>query len=184
MNNKLNALWDEMLNYAKNKKSLDDIIVIHEDRKNFFIQSFYYSYNEFKSKNMKPEVVYLDRHKVAAILIETVIKTEIMEYNSEDNAGVYLENYYLALSIGLSYMQYEAKIAYKDKNGINTFKLSFPDVFFGDKNYKEYLVNMLYLSNKENSLDIYALANILFLIEIHSINMMELPKNKFLKKVL
>lgn len=171
MNNKLDTLWNEMIRNAKRKQSIDCNIIVCEDKKEVFLEIFYHTYTEFKQKHMSNEVVYLDRHKVAAILIYSVIKTKIMEYKIKDDNSLFLENYYLAFSTGLSYMQYEANLAYKGQNKPVISKFQFPDVLCGNKSYKEHIISMLYAADAENNLNIFELANILFLLEINNINM-------------
>ena len=171
MNNKLDTLWIEMICNAKHKQSIDSNIIVYEEKKEAFLGIFYYAYTDFKQKHMSNEVVYLDRHKVAAILIYSVIKTKIMGYRIKDDNSLFLENYYLAFSTGLSYMQYEANLAYKGQNKPVISKFQFPDVLCGNKSYKEHIISMLYAADSENNLNIFELANILFLLEINNINM-------------
>lgn len=45
----------------------------------FFQKMIEKIYNKIKSQNMRDEVVFLDRHKVAAIIICSVIKTKDFE---------------------------------------------------------------------------------------------------------
>lgn len=171
MNNKLDTLWEEMVQNAYNKKRTDSNIVVNDNRKEIFFNIFDQTYAEFKKKYMKDEVEYLDRHKVAAILIYAVIKTKIMEYRIKDDNRVFLDNYYLAFSTGMSYMQYEVNISNigQNKPPINKFK--FPDVLFGKKSYIQHIINMLYVADLENHLNLFELANILFLLEIYNNNL-------------
>ena len=177
MNNKLDTLWSEMIRNAKGKQSNDNNIIVYEDKKDVFFDFFNHTYTDFKQKYMSDKVVYLDRHKVAAILIYSVIKTKIMEYRIKDDNSLFLENYYLAFSAGLSYMQYEANLAYKSQNKPVISKFQFPDVLCGNKSYKEYVISMLYAADEENNLNIFQLANILFLLEINNINMASSNQN-------
>ncbi len=122
---------------------------------------------------MKDDVVYLDRHKVAAILIYAVIETQIMEYRIKDESQVFLDNYYLAFSTGMSYMQYEANLSYVEQNKPFISKFRFPDVLFGNKRYLEHIISMLYAADIDNNLNLFELANILFLLEIYNIKLVE-----------
>lgn len=166
-----------ILRYAKSKQSNDRNIIVWDDKKGTFLEIFHHTYIDFKQKYMRNDVVYLDRHKVAAILIYSVIKTRIMEYRTEDDNNLFLENYYLAFSTGLSYMQYEANLAYKGQNKPVISKFQFPNVLCGNKSYKEHMISMLYASDVENNLNIFELANILFLLEINNINMSSFNQN-------
>ena len=111
------------------------------------------------------EVVFLDRHKVTSIIIYTVIKTKIIEYKKSDHNRVFLGNYYLALSAGLSYLQYELNQVLKKQGKPPIDKISFPDVMYGKLSYKKNLISILYSSDLEDNLNIMDLANIMFLLE-------------------
>ncbi len=74
-------------------------------------------------------------------------------------------------------MQYEANLAYKGQNKPVISKFQFPNVLCGNKSYKEHMISMLYASDVENNLNIFELANILFLLEINNINMSSFNQN-------
>ena len=168
MNNKLDTLWEEMLQNARNKKKLDNNIIVNDNRKEIFFNIFEQTYTEFKQKYMKDEVVYLDRHKVAAILIYAVIKTQVMEYRIKDDSRVFLDNYYLAFSTGMSYMQYEVNLSNINQNKPPINKFRFPDVLFGKKSYIQHIINILYAADLDNNLNIFELATIIFLLEVYN----------------
>ena len=114
---------------------------------------------------MMGKVVFLDRHKVTSIIICSVIKTRVIEYQIPDDNRVFLGNYYLALSAGLSYLQYELNQVLREQRKPLIDKISFPDVMYGKLSYKENLISMLYFSDREGNLNVLALANIIFLLE-------------------
>ena len=47
MNNKLDTLWEEMLQNARNKKKLDNNIIVNDNRKEIFFNIFEQTYTEF-----------------------------------------------------------------------------------------------------------------------------------------
>lgn len=162
---KLETLWNEMIKEAECSSKADENIILNKERKMIFQKIFEEIYDKIKSKNMRNEVVFLDRHKVAAIIICSVIKTKIIECRSIDDNKVFLGNYWLALSAGLSYLQYELNQMLQEQGKLPIKEIIFPDIMYGKSSYKENLINMLYYSDLEDSLNVLELANIMFLLE-------------------
>lgn len=162
---RLQTLWDEMIRLAECDREKDKNIIINTGKKLVFQEIFEESYNNIKDRYMTNEVVFLDRHKVASIIIYTIIKTKILEYQIIDENKVFLGNYYLALSAGLSYLQYELNQILQGKGELPIDKFIFPSVMYGKKSYIDNLISMLCFSDEENGLDILALSNIMFLLE-------------------
>lgn len=162
---KLQVIWEEMIKEAERESNGDENIVVHKNRKAVFQNTFEQLYRKIKNTYMMEEVVFLDRHKVTSIIICSVIKTGVMEWQITDEDKVFLGNYYLALSAGLSYLQYEINTELKEQGRPLINKISFPEVMYGNLNYKENLIRMLYFSNEEDKLNVLALANIVFLLE-------------------
>lgn len=169
---KLQTLWVEMIKEAECESKKDEKIIVHKDRSIVFQETFEQLYNKIKKTYMVGEVVFLDKHKVTSIIICSVIKTRVIEYQISDDNRVFLGNYYLALSAGLSYLQYELNQVLREQSKPLIDKISFPDVMYGKLNYKENLIRMLYFADKDGNLNILALANIIFLLEQFNISKM------------
>lgn len=162
---KLETLWNEMIKEVECNSETDENVILNKEKKIVFQKIFEEIYNKIKNQNMRDEVIFLDRHKVAAIVICSIIKTKVFEYRMTDENKVFLGNYCLALSAGLSYLQYELNQALQEEGKLPIKKIGFPDVMYGKSSYKENLVNMLYFSDLEDSLNVLGLANIMFLLE-------------------
>lgn len=65
----------------------------------------------------------------------------------------------------------------KEQNKPTISKFHFPDVLYGDKSYKAHIISMLYAADAENNLNVFELANILFTLEIHNIDVTFSEKN-------
>ena len=131
-------------------------------------------YQNIKHSYMHSNVEFLDRHKIAAVIIYAIVETKVLKPKVNYINNVYIGNYKLAISAGLSYMQYELnhELIRQDMKPIDQF--IFPDTINGNKSYLEYLVNLLYLTEKENELSLLYLlylANIFFLIEQYTLCM-------------
>ena len=169
MQAKLQTLWDDMLKAVDCDKKRDKNIIVHRERADEFNRTFHELYSKTMKQNMAQDVIFLDRHKVAAIIILSIIKSEILEYRDVTDNKVFLGNYHLALSTGLSYMQYELNQVLREKGESIIKKYDFPDVMHGKSSYKENLINMLYFSDKEENLSVLSLANIMFMIETYNL---------------
>lgn len=162
---KLQTLWDELLKQAEIVRAQDENIIINKDRSLVFQKNFEEFYDTIKDQNMTKEVVFLDRHKVASIIICAVIKTKVLEYKILEENKVFLGNYHLALSAGLSYLQYELNQILKESGKLPINRFTFPNALYGDKSYKDNLICKLCFSYEKNGLNVLDLADIMFLLE-------------------
>lgn len=162
---KLQTLWDELLKQAEIVRVRDENVIVNKDRSLIFHKNFEGFYDTIKNQNMAKEVVFLDRHKVASIIVYAVIKTKVLEYKFVEENKVFLGNYHLALSAGLSYLQYELNQILKESGQLPIDKFTFPNALYGDKSYKDNLICKLYFSYEKNCMNVLALADIMFLLE-------------------
>ncbi len=165
MYKKLEILWAELIKDAGRKFNRDKNIVVNKNKYIDFQNVFENMYDKIKKENMRTEVVYLDRHKVAAIIIYSIVKTRVIEYKESTDNKEFLGNYQFALSAGLSYMQYELNQILNEEGKTPIKKLVFPEVMNGPQDYKNSVINMLYFADKEGNFNILELANMFFLLE-------------------
>lgn len=132
-------------------------------KKTDFEHIFHSKYSDVMNRYMTKEVTNLDRHKVAAILIYSVIKVRALEYR--DKTQICKENYQLAISLALSYILYEGNLYRKAQGQKLLERIEFPDVYNGDKDYKNLLLSTLEMLDAEDNINILQLANMLLLIE-------------------
>lgn len=123
-------------------------------------------------KYMAEEKSPLDRHKVAAIIMIAIVKSDILTSSKE---GRFLGNYILATEVGLSYMLKELndKLAEKGKKKIDEFY--FPQAMSCPTDYLKIFYRNIYFANTntEWSLNPLDMAERLFLLEY-----LTLEKNK------
>ena len=163
---KLEVLWQKMIlsaqsNYADNS-------IINKNKYDTILKYFREKYGETKRKYMNKEVVLLDIHKVAAIIMYSVIKTKVIESNNASNSKLYFSNYELAISAGLSFMQYEINEELNKKGEKPISRFEFPDAIYSKKKYLEDFRSLLYYKDREDNLDIITLSNILYLIDSYN----------------
>lgn len=165
MYKKLQLLWNEMIKDVERNIEKDENIIVNKDKYIEFQNVFEKMYDKIKNENMQNEVLYLDRHKVAAIIIYSIVKIKVVEYGVSAEGKEFLGNYQLAFSAGLSYLQYELNQKLNEKEITPIKKFLFPEVMYGTLCYKDNVINMLFFSDKESNLNILELANMLFLLE-------------------
>ena len=167
MYKKLETLWRMIIDEANGIKDQEIIVMNNYE---LFLDNFKLLYSSLKKEYMSPEVEFLDRHKVAAIIIYSVINANVLNSKSSSNETIYIDNYRLAISAGLSYMQYELNHYLSTNNKKTIEKFSFPDVTSGNKTYLEHLINLLYISKEKDCMyNLLTMANILFLIEKYTL---------------
>lgn len=163
MSSKLDQFWEQMINYAYAEQRRNNNIAVNPERKAQFVDTFQCKYSEMMTMYMNQKVQYLDRHKVSAILIYSVIRTGLLEY--KDKTQVCKENYQLAISLALSYLVYESNIDRKEKGQKKLDRIIFPMVYNGNKDYKELLLSILEMSDIDDNINLLELANIMMLLE-------------------
>lgn len=164
----IDSIWkviEEVAEYYKEETHLK--INISEDKKKQFALSFEKAYNNLEEKYMRSDVTALDRHKVAALIICTIIDEEIIKSLKGNEDGIiFLGSEMIALSIGLSYMQ-------KSLNNILTnlglFKTItgyiMPTAMACKTDYFDILARNLYFAKTDYQLNPLDIADKLFLIE-------------------
>lgn len=171
-----NAIWDTIIKCVKNMQSQNEKIVLYTDAQKVFDDNFEYYYEkitrEFMSANRDEE--FLDRHKVGAIIICSVLDSKIVGIGKEfvkDKEDEFLGNEKIAFEVALSYMYIQlrqnftqGKIPYE-----NIFEhYILPHPFSCDRTYGEVICRDLYLSKENFKLNPLLLANLLFFIEEYS----------------
>ena len=155
-------------------------VIVRENEESFFLNPnskfiFFQKFDKYidmiKVKFMTKEVTDLDRHKVAAIIICSVIESEIIQLKytcSEEEA--FIGNEKLAVTIGLSYMRETLKKIMKGVQGEDRFiDYNFPKALACDTAYINILCRNLYYSYNEFILNPIDLANELYLLEYISL---------------
>ncbi len=117
---------------------------------------------------MKPSVSSLDRHKVASIIIASIIETNAVIYNKkipEDSS--FFGKYMIAVSVGLSYMLERLNARLRSKGITEIERYQFPEAFSCNTPYFEIFSRNLYLTHEHTDwkLNLLDIPEILFLIE-------------------
>lgn len=126
--------------------------------------------DRFMNKNIVHE---LDRHKIAAILVISIIQSKAISYKETLDDEIFIGSELLALSTGLSYMQDQLNILLTEIGEKNIEKYIMPTPLSCETSYFEVIARNLYYENyatdkEENkiwSLNPLQLANTFYLIE-------------------
>ena len=173
MNTSYHQLWKAFVELSLNEISNKNEITINSDLYPNFVEEFKRSYNLLKTEYMSNEVVYLDRHKVAAVIVLSFIKVKPLKCTTELKNATFVGNYKIALSVALSYMGalLNQHLLSKDMQRINEYL--FPDTMNSTGHYLDVLIRQLYLLyNNKNPNDIeilFFLSSNFYNIEVYTL---------------
>lgn len=152
-------------------------IIMYTDSEKLFKDNFDFYVGMVKNNFMQHSIDDLDRHKIAAIIICSVLHNDVLGISVKDKAefqeekNVFLGNEKLAVNVALSYMYKELKKDIKsEKVPYDTLFPNYilPKPYSCDRGYDLVLCRDLYYAKKFFSLNPLSLANLLFLIEEYS----------------
>lgn len=129
-----------------------------------FSKQFDELYAFIKETYMKTDTETLDRHKVASIIIISIIKSDVVKYENLCEEDIFLGNQMIALNIGLSFMLNQLNnILNKYNKKIDDY--FFPEPFSCDTDYFDVMVRNLYFATYDYVLNPLELSEKLFLFE-------------------
>lgn len=170
------AIWNAVIKESSLMMKKDPLLVMYTDSEKLFHENFNYFYSLISDKFMKLKDEHLDRHKIAAVIICAILKSDVLGIACGHNSSqtiddIFLANEKLALNIALSDMYQRLIIEYQMEKipyeGI--FKeYIFPRPLSCDREYTEVICRDLYFAKKYFELDPLSIANFLFLLEAFS----------------
>lgn len=163
----INRTWDLLAASVAQAKQQDIHIDCNQNAFDKYKKIFKDKYDFIKINFMKSSVSALDRHKVASIIIASIIESDSVIYNQKISDGkVFFGKYQIAVSVGLSYMldQLNEMLA-KKSNKIE--KYWFPEAFSCKTPYFDIFARNLYFTHEKTNwnLNLLDIAEILFLLE-------------------
>lgn len=170
------AVWNAILKESSIMMEKDSALVMYTDSEKLFHQNFNYYYSLIIDKFMKTWDKHLDRHKIAAVIICSILKSNILgiacgKESNQTIDDIFLANEKLALNIALSDM-YQRLIS-ENREGKIPYEEIFSDYVFPkplscDREYTEVICRDLYFCKRYFELDPLSIANLLFLLESYS----------------
>lgn len=148
-------------------KNSNDNIIYNNEKYNDFEKKFISLYEEISVSYMKHNGESLDRHKVAAILMISIIEAKVLSLKEEIKGYIFFGNYVLAVDTGLNYMLAELNKQLENKKIDLINNYFFPNAMACDTDYYRIFYRNLYYSdiNEKWSLNPLDIADKLFLIE-------------------
>lgn len=163
--------WDAFIKLSLKEIDNDKNIRINHQKYSAFEKAINENYKAFRYKYMNDKVLYLDRHKVAAIITVSFIKAKPLEYINKDNQYTFIGNYKIGLSVALSFMCALFNHTTYEKNLPIIHEYLFPHAMTSENDYQDILIRQLCLcdDNCNDVEKILFLSHIFYLLEIYTI---------------
>lgn len=155
-------LEKESKKYTENNPNF----IFDENKFDEFDAKFKNSYEHIMKNYMLPSVENLDRHKVAALIIISLLETNVIYYKDLDEDSIFIGGELLALKVGLAYLVEKLNEKLSERNvekKIQEFK--FPNAQSCETAYMEIMCRNLYYAKHDYKLNPLDLADRLFLVE-------------------
>lgn len=150
MNEMIGAAWNVLDIATRQACSRDNSVELDNSKIGKFDKLFQKKYDDVKSLFMKKSVKYLDRHKVASILMASAIEADVVLYNGEiPEDDVFIGKYLIAVSAGLNYMQNSLNKKLEEKGQPPISELFFPTAFSCKTPYLQIFARNLYFTHEK-----------------------------------
>lgn len=164
----VNMAWKTIQDGYKECHEKYPDLVFHIDKFIEFKNAFEDKYKDVMKRFMQSDTGALDAHKQAAILTISCLESNIIEHNLADSKQLSIVPQFIAINVGLSYMQNCINDTLKEK-GIKKRidKYYFPVAVACDTPYPEIMCRLLYheQNEKDMSYNVLELADKYFLLE-------------------
>lgn len=170
------GLWDALKERVDYYKSKDNHLVFEANKYEEFKEIFIRIYDEIRETYMKNKKSNLDRHKVTAIFIFSVLQSDLIKYDGTLNNRVFLAPEMISLEIGLDWMLPQLNLVLKSKGietNINDYV--FPKAFSCSTPYFQILSRNIYYAFSKHQFFVLDLAEKLFLIEYITLLSLNIP---------
>lgn len=164
----IEPIWDLTRNVAAIVEKEMPEVGWEENTFERFNTSFRDLYHFIQDKYMSKDVDELDRHKVAAIIVTSLIKASpLVVRKAPENDMLFLGNHYIALQIALAYMLNLLNQELRDRDLPEVDKYMLPEAFSCETNYMDIMARNLYFSENNPAWNINPLdwAERFFLLE-------------------
>lgn len=172
MNATTENIWQLLDVSVEKLQEKDSNIELDSESKNEFDSIFKKNIKKIKKNYMKTKVKNLDRHKVAAIIIFSILKSKAVKYEGNVKKGeIFIGQYVIAASVGFTYMQSCLNTALEKKGQKPIEKYCFPTPMSCNREYFEVFCRNLYYADtgKEWGLNPLDIADRLFLLEYYTL---------------
>ncbi len=159
-------IWDLVKEIAEKYTQNDPNFIFRQNRYGDFKQSFEDNYNKIKKEYMLPSVENLDRHKVASIIIVSLLEIKAISYKDLEKDNIFIGAELIALKVALAYLIAKLNEKLEEKNvNKKITEFIFPKAQSCETSYIEIMCRNLYYAKRDYELNPLDLAERLFLIE-------------------
>lgn len=162
----IDAYWSELKNTAIYYQKKNKNIVFNDNLYQEFYDTFKELYHAIRNVYMKDDVTALDRHKVAAVMIVTTIKTNVISYKAElQEKQNFLGSEMFSTEVALSWMldALNKRLIALGKSPISSYYM--PKAFSCDTPYFEIFTRNLFFTHRDYELSPLDVSEKLFLLE-------------------
>lgn len=162
----IDSIWAAIKEEINFLQDTDKNIIFDDSKYDFFKNEFEHNYDLIKDKYMDKKVTALDRHKVAAVMIVSMLNTKAISYKKESDRYIFLGGEMIATEIALSWMCQSLNERLKEIGiQIEITKYSMPHAFACDTPYFEIFCRNLFFSQENYQLNPLDISEKLFLLE-------------------
>lgn len=162
----IDSIWNAIKEEVEFLQDDDKSIVFDDSKYDFFKNEFEHLYDSIKEKYMSKRVTALDRHKVAAVIIVSLLKAKAISYKSLSKNYIFLGSEMIATEIALSWMCQSLNEELEDLNiQVKITKYIMPVAFACDTPYFEIFCRSLFFAQESNTLNALDISEKLFLLE-------------------
>ncbi len=168
MTKTIQTYWSLLEQYCKITDKNECYPIIRHEVLEQYKKSVKKTYDQYKDKYLKDEVEFLDRHKMAAILVVEGIKCNVMvpsQGENVDSSKLFVGCEKILLLAAVDYLLAHMNRCFiaNDLKKIDTF--IYPNAFTCKTKFVDVLSRTLYYSHTDFSLNIMELAEKFFLLE-------------------
>lgn len=163
----LEKTWETIYIGANIMCNEDKQIKFNAESKEKYMKTFEVLYEQICNDYMEDNKMPLDRHKIAAIIIVSILKAEVLGTVELNEEKVFTGNYVLATEVSFSYMLGELNAKLKEENQKEIEDFVFPQAMSCKTDYFKIFYRNLFFanSNSEWGLNPLDIAERLFLVE-------------------
>ncbi len=162
----IDSIWNAVKEKIEYLQDDDKNIIFDDSKYDAFKNEFENLYESIKEKYMNKHVTALDRHKVAAVMIVSLLKTNVIAYKKISDKFVFIGSEMIATEIALSWMCQNLNERLNElKIEVEITEYIMPRAFACDTPYFEIFSRNLFFAQENYKLNPLDIAEKLFLLE-------------------
>lgn len=162
----INSFWNNLKDVTYYYKQQDKYLLFDENQYDNFEATFKNKYNYIKEQFMASNVEYLDRHKVAALLIITSLELDLIKYDKPlGDKKIFLGKEMIITEVAFNWMLKSLNEELNKLHLPNIESYFMPKAFACKTSHFEVFCRNLYYSGQDGVFNPLLLSENLFLLE-------------------